>query len=115
MEKTILFSDLALSKIQKILVDNKFDNCFVRLYISGQSCAGLMYGLTLDNEVLPDDVLYDKQNVNIRVNKEHDAYIKSSVINWQDNDVGGGFTVNSLDEEEGGCSGSCGSCSCGSE
>jgi iron-sulfur cluster assembly protein len=78
----------------------------LRVYVSGGGCSGLQYGMALDENIEPDDQVFESQGVKVVVDAMSLRYIAGATVDYVDSGMGGGFKV-----ENPNASGGCG---CGS-
>ncbi len=112
---------LAAEKVRGILEAENDKELGLRVFVTGGGCSGLSYGMALDNNVADDDLTFIEGGVRLIADMETMEHIKGSEIDYVDQLVGGGFTLNNPNavstcacgssfktDEETGTPGSCG-------
>lgn len=87
-------TDRARQQIQEMLKDESSESR-LRFGIKGGGCSGLSYALGFDDEVNEDLDKTDKINgISVVVAKEDIGIIENTEIDFKENMMGGGFTIN---------------------
>lgn len=91
----ITVTERAKEKIEKLIVDdNKPVDSFVRVGVEGGGCSGLSYQLVFDNQLQPDDKIFEDKGVKIVVNKKSFLYLIGTELDFSDGLNGKGFQFN---------------------
>ncbi len=99
----------AAQVVQDLLVKRNLPGYALRVYVAGQSCQGIVFGLALDKEARPGDVTFESEGVSVLVDDQSIEYLRGATIELiNDPQRGQGFFVNSPVNAPGG------SCDCGS-
>ncbi len=103
----ITLSERAATELLALIADNGRDNALLRVWVQGGGCSGLSYGMALDdNEPEEDDVVFSDRGVRIVVDNLSLRYMKGAVVNYVDEVLGGGFSIENPNATK--------SCGCGS-
>ncbi|MDO4550811.1 MAG: iron-sulfur cluster assembly accessory protein [Planctomycetia bacterium] len=80
---------------------------FLRMVIQGGGCSGLRYGLTFDHEFNPEtDTRFTQYGVDVVTRKKFAEFLDGTVIDYKDNALGRGFSIENPNFPAGeGCSG----------
>jgi iron-sulfur cluster assembly protein len=122
----LTLTPLAAQTVKELIEQQDRDDLALRVYVAGGGCSGMQYGMALDENIEPDDQLFESQGVKVVVDSMSLRYIAGATVDYVDTGMGGGFKVenpnatggcgcgSSFSTEEGGASsgGSCGSCGC---
>lgn len=115
---------VAAQTVKELIEQQERDDLALRVYVAGGGCSGLQYGMALDENIEPDDQVFESQGVKVVVDSMSLRYIAGSTVDYVDTGMGGGFKVenpnatggcgcgSSFTTEEGGSGGGCGSCGC---
>ena len=107
--QTVTMSASAVEAVRGILTERKLEGYALRVYVAGQSCSGVSFGMALDNNIRDNDLTFHSQDIQLVVDDQSIAYLHGAKIDFVNDPVrGAGFTVDSP-------SNVAGSCSCGSE
>lgn len=104
MELTI--TEAAASQIFTMMKEESNENLFLRIGVKGGGCSGLSYGMGFEEEQSEQDLLFEQHNLKIVVNKEDAPILNGVKIDYKQNMMGGGFTIDNPN--------AIASCGCGS-
>lgn len=90
----VTITPLAAQKVRAILEAENDAELGLRVFVTGGGCSGLSYGMALDNNVAEDDLSFEQDGVRIIADSQTLSYIKGSEIDYVDQLMGGGFTLN---------------------
>ena len=96
----------AAEMVKDLISQQERDDLALRVYVAGGGCSGLQYGMALDENVEPDDVVFEVSGVKMVIDSQSLKYISGSVVDYVDSGMGGGFKVENPN--------STGGCGCGS-
>lgn len=98
-------TEKAASEIKSLLdSENKNDHA-VRVFVSGMSCCGVQYGMSLDNEFGTDDITVEEKGIKIVLNKNDQEGLENATIDYVDGPNGTGFIIDNPQPASG-----CGPC-----
>jgi len=96
----------AVNELKRLMNEPDFDTAKkLRVGVKGGGCSGLSYVLGFDN-IQPDDVEFDIEDVPCIMNKNHELYLFGMYIDWEDGLNSRGFTFNNHNASS--------TCGCGS-
>ena len=119
----LTLTPLAAQTVKELIGQQERDDLALRVYVAGGGCSGMQYGMALDENIEPDDQVFESQGVKVVVDSMSLRYIAGATVDYVDTGMGGGFKVenpnatggcgcgSSFTTEEGGSGGGCGSCS----
>ncbi|ADH98693.1 HesB/IscA family protein [Salisediminibacterium selenitireducens] len=90
----------------KQMMEDEADAKFLRVGVQGGGCSGLSYGMGFDTEKAEDDTLLEVDGIEVLVDKESEPMLKGTKIDYKENMMGGGFTIDNPNAVA--------SCGCGS-
>jgi iron-sulfur cluster assembly protein len=92
----ITVSDTALGQLQGLLSEQAHDQQVgLRVYITSGGCSGFSYGMGLDeNPPKADDQVVDVSGLRVYVDSYSAQYLDGAEIDFVDELMGGGFTIN---------------------
>lgn len=104
----VTLTEKAANMILDTIEAQEVPDAYLSFYVSGGGCSGLQYGLALlEGEPEIDDVITYSNGVKIAVEFKSAKYISGSIIDYIDNEMGGGFKIdNPKATKSCGCSGS---------
>jgi iron-sulfur cluster assembly protein len=89
----IQLTETAASMIQNLLVQKNVPNHGLRVFVSGGGCSGMQYGMALEAEARPYDHVVEKSGVKMFIDPTSMMYLSGSVVDYEDNLMGGGFRI----------------------
>ena len=126
----ITLTDRAAQELKSLLQEQEKPEAALRVWVAGGGCSGLQYGMAIDDAEAEegDNVLHDHE-IKIYVDALSVRYMTGSVVDYIDDQFGGGFKIenpnavkscgcgSSFSVEEQGMEGldnggGCGSCGC---
>ncbi|WP_088103964.1 HesB/IscA family protein [Halalkalibacter urbisdiaboli] len=102
----ITLTDAAVNQIKEMMKAEGEDNLMLRVGVKGGGCSGLSYGMGFDTEKHDEDTKLDINGLPVLIDNESVPVIKGVVIDYKQNMMGGGFTIDNPN--------AIASCGCGS-
>jgi len=102
----ITLTDAAVSQIKDMMEAEGDQALMLRIGVKGGGCSGLSYGMGFDSEKHDEDTLLDINGLSVLVDKESEPIINGLVVDYKQNMMGGGFTIDNPN--------AIASCGCGS-
>jgi iron-sulfur cluster assembly protein len=93
MTELLTMTDEAKSQLRSVLQRQNKPEGALRVYISPGGCSGFSYGMSLEDEIDPDDAVVEVEGVKVIVDEFSAQYLKGSLIDYEDSLMGGGFQV----------------------
>ena len=56
----LIFSDQAAKKVAELVKEEENDKLNLRVFVTGGGCSGFQYGFSFDEEILEDDMIFEK-------------------------------------------------------
>ena len=89
----LILTDAAVERIKSLLLRENKPEAGLRLYISGGGCAGMSYGMSIDDSVSSDDAVVRTKGVKVIVDKLSLIYLRGSKIDYVENLQTSGFQI----------------------
>lgn len=89
----LILTDAAVERIKSLLVKEGKNDAGLRVYISGGGCAGMSYGMSIDDTVSNDDAVVKTKGVKVVVDKLSLIYLRGSKIDYVENLQTSGFQI----------------------
>lgn len=102
----ITITESAANQIKQMMAAEEDDNLFLRVGVQGGGCSGLSYGMGFDTEVKETDTKFDQEGIEVVVDADSKKILEGTVIDYKQNMMGGGFTIDNPN--------AIASCGCGS-
>lgn len=87
-------SELAAERARVAIAQSGKDNAGVRLFVKSGGCSGYQYGMAIDDRELDGDTILRDRDVKLVVDRMSLPLVQGSEIDFVDNMMGGGFSVN---------------------
>jgi iron-sulfur cluster assembly protein len=89
----LTLTDSAVKHLQSLIEEKGEPGKALRIYIERGGCAGLSYGMTLD-EPQAADFAAERDGVKVIVDPESLSYLQGSTVDYCDDLTGTGFRIN---------------------
>ncbi|MFB5660795.1 iron-sulfur cluster insertion protein ErpA [Alteribacillus sp. HJP-4] len=89
----ITVTDAAVEQIKAMKEEEGDQNLKLRVGVKGGGCTGLSYGMGFDSEKNEGDETLTRNGLDIVVDKESAPMLEGVVIDYKENMMGGGFTI----------------------
>ena len=90
---TVQLTEAAASMVRNLLVQKNVPGHGLRVFVSGGGCSGMQYGMALEAEPRPYDHVVERDGVKIFIDPTSMMYLEGSVVDYEDNLMGGGFHI----------------------
>jgi len=90
----IRISEFGAQKALSILAQSGKENAGVRVFIKSGGCSGYQYGMAIDDRELDGDTIVVDRGVKLLVDPMSLPLLRGSEVDFVENMMGGGFTVN---------------------
>ncbi|UOE93650.1 iron-sulfur cluster assembly accessory protein [Alkalihalobacillus sp. LMS39] len=88
----ITITEAAAERIKVMMAEEEGD-VMLRVGVKGGGCSGLSYGMGFDAEANDDDKQFTIHGLNVVVDTESAPILNGVVIDYKENMMGGGFTI----------------------
>jgi iron-sulfur cluster assembly protein len=89
----ITITDNAKFQIKEMMKDEDQEKVHLRFGVKGGGCSGLSYALGFDYDISENDEIFHLNGIPVVINKEDIPLIKGTTIDFKQNMMGGGFTI----------------------
>jgi len=90
----ITVTDSAVKQLQALMQEKEAEpGTGLRIFVESGGCAGMQYGMSLDNTKEGDQVI-ERDGVRVIIDPESAGYMQGSVIDYADGLAGAGFKIN---------------------
>ena len=105
-EQAITLSEVAIHKLQTILIEKSLANHGLRVFVAGSGCSGVQYGMAFESEARDQDTVMDARGLRVYVDPVSLEYLNGASIDYVEGPAGGGFRIENPN--------AVGGCNCGS-
>jgi len=92
MSGSITISERAAKRISQIIAKEE-DNKVLRISVSGGGCSGFQYGFDLEQSKKDDDLVFEKDGVQVIVDTVSIMYMDGSEVDFVDDLIGASFQI----------------------
>lgn len=104
MEMSLNLTDAAVAHIRNYMSARGADE-IMRLGVKPTGCSGLSYVVEVDNEVGPDDLVFERDGIKVVVERKNMIYLAGTEVDYRREGLNAGFRFSNPNEK--------GSCGCG--
>lgn len=101
----LILTPKAAEKVRSLIEKEGRPNLALRIFIGGESCCGLRYGMALDENAHDGDRVIESNGIRLLVDPDSAQYLRGAEIDYVESVMGAGFTVNNPNAES--------TCGCG--
>ncbi len=89
----IIFTENAANKVRQLIIEEGNQALKLRVFVSGGGCSGFQYGFTFDDSANDDDMVMEKNGVQLLVDSMSFQYLMGAEIDYQENIQGAQFVI----------------------
>ena len=89
----ISLTEKAREHVAKLLTERDIPDHGLRVFVSGGGCSGMQYGMAMEGESREFDTIVDSNGVKVFIDPTSLMYMRGSSIDYADNLMGGGFSI----------------------
>ncbi|MFV8826619.1 HesB/IscA family protein [Alkalihalobacterium sp. APHAB7] len=89
----LTITESAIARIKEMLNEEEEQGLKLRIGVKGGGCSGLSYGMGFDKEEQDSDKKLDYDGLEVLVDEESAPVLNGVVIDYKQNMMGGGFTI----------------------
>lgn len=90
---SITITESASLQIKEMMKDEDQANVYLRFGVKGGGCSGLSYAMGFDYDIQDNDTTFEESGIPIVIKKEDKQIVEGTVIDFKQNMMGGGFTI----------------------
>lgn len=89
----ISLTESAANAVRELLEKRELPGHALRVFISGGGCSGYQYGMALEAEPRPTDLVVEQHGVKVVVDEVSVEYLRGANIDYVDDVMGSGFKI----------------------
>lgn len=89
----LVFTDAAADKVAGLIGEEGNPNLKLRVFVQGGGCSGFQYGFTFDEAVNEDDMVLEKNGVQLLVDTMSFQYLVGAEIDYREDIQGSQFVI----------------------
>ncbi|KHE68693.1 iron-sulfur cluster assembly accessory protein [Halobacillus sp. BBL2006] len=87
-------TEAARHQIKEMLKEEDSENVRLRFGVKGGGCSGLSYAMGFEDEINEElDIVEESNGIPLVINRQDAAIIEGTTIDFKQNMMGGGFTI----------------------
>ena len=94
LNEQMTFTQAGAAKATELLKANDKAEAAIRVFVKSGGCSGYSYGMAIDEKRLEGDRVFEDQGVKMVVDVKSWELLKGSQVDYIENMMGGGFSVN---------------------
>ncbi len=84
----------AAQAIQELMEKRELSGYALRVFVSGGGCSGFQYGMSLEENIRPEDLKFEHYGVQLVVDEVSINYLNGAIVDYvDDNLLGSGFKI----------------------
>lgn len=92
-EQVVQVTDAAREKIRQVLDQKEKGGTGIRIYVTGGGCAGLQYGMALDDSPREDDEIIADDGVRVFVDSLSAQFLTGATVDYVESLQASGFKI----------------------
>lgn len=92
-QEALQIGDGAVTRIKALIENEGNPDLKLRISITGGGCSGFQYNFSLDDTVNDDDVLYERDGINVVVDETSIPFINGTLLDFKTDLMGNYFTM----------------------
>jgi iron-sulfur cluster assembly accessory protein len=90
---TIVLTDTAINRVQRLLEERNMADHALRVFVSGGGCSGMQYGMAFEDAPRETDHRFSFGGVDVVVDELSIQYLAGATIDYSEEIMGGGFQI----------------------
>jgi iron-sulfur cluster insertion protein len=92
-ERRIVVTERAARRVAALRAQQAAEGAFLRIAVSGGGCSGFQYGLSLDEQQNPDDIVFEKDGVRVVVDEVSLELMAGAEVDFVEDLMGASFQI----------------------
>ncbi|MGE5590312.1 MAG: iron-sulfur cluster insertion protein ErpA [Bacillota bacterium] len=89
----VTLSESAAGRLRELISSKPEPIIGLRLLVRSGGCSGYSYGMALERQTRPDDLVVEHQGLKIVIDPGSAEFLDGAAIDYQESLMGGGFTI----------------------
>ena len=94
LDERMTVTEAAAAKAAEMLATQDQADAAIRVFVKSGGCSGYSYGMSIDEKSLEGDRYFEDRGVKLVVDPKSWPLLKGSQVDYIENMMGGGFSVN---------------------
>jgi iron-sulfur cluster insertion protein len=92
-ERRVVLTENAARRIAVLKGQEKAENAFLRIAVSGGGCSGFQYGLSFDNQRNEDDFVFERDGIGVIVDDVSLGLLAGAEVDFVEDLMGASFQI----------------------
>lgn len=91
--QTVTLTQPAANALRDVMTEKNLQGHALRLFISGGGCSGYQYGLALDSNIRPEDLVIETDGIKLVVDEVSIKYLAGATVDYVEGLTNSGFKI----------------------
>lgn len=91
--ETVTLTPAAVQAVRELMEKRELQGYALRVFVSGGGCSGLQYGMALEKNIRPEDLVSEFDDVKVVVDEISINYLQGATVDYVDGPMGTGFKI----------------------
>ncbi len=82
MTNHVTLTQTAANAVREVITQKNLEGYALRLFISGGGCSGYQYGLAMDSNIRPEDVVTEVDGIKLVVDEVSIKYLQGATVDF---------------------------------
>jgi iron-sulfur cluster insertion protein len=92
-ERRIVLTENAVRRIALLKAQERAEDAFLRIAVSGGGCSGFQYGITFDDQRNDDDVVFERDGIAVVVDGVSLGLLSGAEVDFVEDLMGASFQI----------------------
>ena len=89
----VTLTPAAAGAVRELLEKRNLEGYALRVFIAGGGCSGYQYGMALEGNIRPTDLVFEEGGVKVVIDEVSIDYLRGANIDYVDELMGSGFKI----------------------
>ncbi len=89
----VTLTQAAAEAVREVVSQKNLEGYALRLFISGGGCSGYQYGLAMDSNIRPEDVVTEMGGIKLVVDEVSIKYLQGATVDYVEGMTSSGFKI----------------------
>jgi iron-sulfur cluster assembly protein len=91
--QSVTLTQSAANAVRDVMAKKNLKDFALRLFISGGGCSGYQYGLSLDDNIRPEDLVTETDGIKLLVDEVSINYLQGATVDYVEGLTSSGFKI----------------------
>lgn len=89
----ITMTEPAANAVRDLMTRRNLEGYALRVFVSGGGCSGMQYGMALEGNTRPQDMVFEAHGVKVVIDEVSINYLRGATVDYTEEMMGGGFKI----------------------